>query len=699
MKYLKACGAFALAAAVGIGIMVPTASVRTADAQTKSISYETLTDKIEGGWMGALWANFTGLPTEFVYIDAPGTDESFKWVLSDVYSTDDDTSMEYTFLHMMEVYGVNDITYRDMTAEWIYHFQDYIWEGNYNARQLMLQGYFPPETGKAGFNRTPEAIDAQIECEIFGMITPGMPRNAYGRTKWWMAAVGDGVVLENAAFYAMLCSEAFFMDDIYVMLNDVRSEFADETETAQIFDEVLSLYRQDPLDWRWARGQIHRKYWTGYSLDCRINFAATLLALLYGGGDFEDTVRIAVLAGYDNDCNAATSATILGIMLGYDGLPEKLKEQSGSFYRNTNRPGLASNTLEELAARIAAQAEKVILSAGGLKNGDEYVIYDAEFEPNAVDDGYVRDLPAADPAWDYSDMDPFYNAGFGSGRGYGSTKRGAYAQVEFEGDLVEIIGTTSVNGGKFDVTVDGKSVATVDLRSEETFTVGKFIAMSYGQTLLKLRGLGEGKHTLRLTALEEGKWHAIDCIRVACTEEEYYAAPGLNYARTAAATPVCSVEAPLGTAAGGGGIGVIRDGVFWNYGDASGAQYDSYLGKMPDGTNYPKDHEDYVGYTFDRTLTVGKVVFNEGGHWGTDGGWFADGEVRIEVLIDGEWRTVEAKVSPVYPDDNGATTRGGEVYVFTFDAVAAQGVRVIGTPGGQFKLISCGELEVYGAEV
>ena len=182
MNIRKACGAFALAAVMLLGVASPAVQWRSVGAAPKSISYESLTDKLEGGWMGALWANFTGLPSEFQYIGSPGADSQFEWVVSDVYCTDDDTSMEYTFLHMMEVYGANDITYADMPAEWIYHFQDYIWEGNYNARQLMLQGVLPPETGKAGFNATPEAIDAQIECEIFGMITPGMLENAYGRT-------------------------------------------------------------------------------------------------------------------------------------------------------------------------------------------------------------------------------------------------------------------------------------------------------------------------------------------------------------------------------------------------------------------------------------------------------------------------------------------------------------------------------------
>lgn len=116
---------------------------------------------------------------------------------------------------------------------------------------------------------------------------------------------------------------------------------------------------------------------------------------------------------------------------------------------------------------------------------------------------------------------------------------------------------------------------------------------------------------------------------------------------------------------------------------------------MTDGTNYPKDFEDYVGYMFDRTLVLNKLVFNEGGHWGTDGGWFNNGIMRVEVYTDGEWTEVETKVTPAYPADNGVSDGGG-IYVFTFEGIRAEGIRLIGEAGGTCKIISCGELEVYG---
>ena len=670
------------------------------EAETDNvISKETLKDKMKGGWLGELWGNFTGLPTEFKFTVTPNPAEKVDWILSDTYVTDDDTCMEYTFLHMMEVYGANTITYQDMPKEWLYHFQDYIWEGNYYARELMKQGYMPPATGKIGINRAAEAIDAQIECEIFGFLSPGMLQNCKDRTKWWMAAVGDGTVLDNSAFYAMLCANAFFEDDIYQSMETVRSYFDDNSQTAYIYDSVKEIYESNKTDWRTGRRLVNNKFATGYALDNKINFAMSILSLFYGENDYEKTVQIAVLAGYDNDCNAATCGAILGLMKGYNGLPQHLKDQSGTYYRNTNRPGLPSTSLDELVERMMVQAEEIILANGGIQNGSSYIIFDASFIPATATSNYYKKINCTDASFSYSNMYKFYNPSFSNSYGYGSTQKGSFVEVHFSGTEIEFVGATSLNGGSFALEIDGVDHGIIDLECSETFCLGHASAMSYDQTFKKIRNLEDKEHVAKLTCLEDGKFHNVDYISVPCTEEEYYANPSLNLARTKSAKPITSVYAPLGTGAGGGGIGVICDGNYFNPGNHSSVQYDSFLG-FSGSTLIPKDYEDYVGYEFSRTTSIGKIIFNEGGHWGTDGGWFADGTMRVEALINGEWVNIEYQIDSVYPNSNNRNDFGaeGEIYTIMVNIPSAQGIRLIGTAGGNCKLISCGELEVYASE-
>ena len=52
-------------------------------ANDNVISKEVMKDKMKGGWIGELWANFTGLPTEFHFTTTPNPADSVEWMLSD----------------------------------------------------------------------------------------------------------------------------------------------------------------------------------------------------------------------------------------------------------------------------------------------------------------------------------------------------------------------------------------------------------------------------------------------------------------------------------------------------------------------------------------------------------------------------------------------------------------------------------------
>lgn len=63
-----------------------------------------------------------------------------------------------------------------------------------------------------------------------------------------------------------------------------------------------------------------------------------ILSLLYGAGDFSQTIEIATMCGWDTDCNAGNVGTILGVMNGLDNIPAK--------YRNPiNDTAIASSGL------------------------------------------------------------------------------------------------------------------------------------------------------------------------------------------------------------------------------------------------------------------------------------------------------------------------------------------------------------------
>jgi hypothetical protein len=99
---------------------------------------------------------------------------------------------------------------------------------------------------------------------------------------------------------------------------------------------------------------------------------------------------------------------------------------------------------------------------------------------------------------------------------------------------------------------------------------------------------------------------------------------------------------------------------------------------------------------FREARTVSKVIFTEGYHY-TDGGWFKNGDINVEVLIGGVWQKVAATVSPAYPNGNQQSVFGAsyETYTFTLsESVLCDGVRISGTAGGNGDFISFNELAI-----
>ena len=145
-------------------------------------------------------------------------------------------------------------------------------------------------------------------------------------------------------------------------------------------------------------------------------------------------------------------------------------------------------------------------------------------------------------------------------------------------------------------------------------------------------------------------------------------------------------DEPSPTGSGSRNIALIADG---KIGNSNATQYDTYDGSTG-------DRVEYFGYLFSDTTKVNAVEFAEGGHFAA-GGWFKNGDVRIEALIDGVWTKVETTVSPAYPNANDMAAFGKsyETYTFTLTApTECDGIRIIGLAGGDQSFISISELTV-----
>ena len=336
-----------------------------AASDERALADDVYLDKVHGSWLAAMVANHSGLPIEGIWIDEPGPGDQIELVLLDEWSTDDDTHIEWLDLHIMEEHGVNP-SYGQIRDEWVGHLEGDIWVSTRVARDLMDEGVVPPETSDPTLNPEGEwSIDAQLQTEVFGLLAPGRSDIARERAEFFALVTNRGPAVDASAFYAHVISEAFFDDDVEELLRSARAAEPDDSVIAPIFDDVVAWYGESPDDWRPTRELIRAKYDTDPEFwGSRVNYAATVMALLYGDGDLRETLDIAGLAGWDNDNNMTAAAHIVGVIIGFDDLPETFASATDVYFNQDLVGDLPQfDSVENFAARTVALGEQLLADA------------------------------------------------------------------------------------------------------------------------------------------------------------------------------------------------------------------------------------------------------------------------------------------------------------------------------------------------
>jgi ADP-ribosylglycohydrolase len=369
-----------------LGILVVALFSSPAQAE-QTVSAVELFDKLRGMWVGQLIGNAAGRATEGVYDGSePDPRASVPWEIEQVWDADDDTDVEYVALHVLETCGF-DCNSDQIAEQWLDHIgPSGIYIANKQAWYLMLNGVLPPETGSRTYNEHWYSIDAQIGTEVLGALSPGLPQTAGDLAGRFGRITNTGFAGHAAKFYASLYARAFFEPNVVDLVEAGLEGLPADSRTREVVSDVLQWYRADAadetLDWRATRRRLYDKYQGAESfgryynwVESAINTGATVLALLYGQGDFKRTVQIGVLAGWDCDCNPATAGGLLGIIHGFSGLPADLTDPAlcGNLYENVYRAGLPDAAAElpqyeaitTIALRMLILAEENILRNGG----------------------------------------------------------------------------------------------------------------------------------------------------------------------------------------------------------------------------------------------------------------------------------------------------------------------------------------------
>jgi len=374
--------------------------------KTLKISQAELSDKIYSSWLAQIIGNIYGLPHENAYVDEPGPDDfpygyrgNPKERMLEVNGafSDDDTDIEYMYLLAMDEKG-SEPSYSDLTKRWLYHVRDRVWLANRAAVSAMHYGYTPPVTGSKDINPHWFQIDPQLVNEIWAVTSPGMVMYAAEKSAWAARITNDDWGIEPTIHYGAMYAAAFFVSDIPTLIDMGTAALPPGNRFGKTVEKMKVLHQKYPKDWQAARAEMSEEYYHNESQDTKtiwnanLNGAAGILALLYGKGDFQNTLDLACAMGFDADNQAATMSGLLGVILGTKNLPDDLlrpfpelgwTEPFNDRYINVSRYDMADASIKDMARRMTTHAEEIILSHGGKKvteNGEIFYLINPEAE-------------------------------------------------------------------------------------------------------------------------------------------------------------------------------------------------------------------------------------------------------------------------------------------------------------------------------
>jgi hypothetical protein len=316
-----------------------------------------------------------GAPTEYKFrgVIVPEVNVP-KWKPEMVNQFDqDDLYVEMTFLRTLEQYGF-DVSIKQAGVN-LANSQYRLWHANKAARDNLRKGIEPPDSGHPKFNKHADDIDYQIEADFSGLISPGLPStaielgNKFGR----IMNYGDG--LYGGQFIGGMYAEAFFEKDIEKIILAGLKCIPQASQYHECISDVLKWYKENPNDWQKTWRLVEEKYNKNpayrrfscegpnsiFNIDAKINGAYVVMGLLYGKGDPDKTIIIAMRCGLDSDCNPSSAAGVLFTTIGFAKLPQRFKSVLDP-NEKFNYTAYNFTALTEVCEKLARQ---IVLHAGG----------------------------------------------------------------------------------------------------------------------------------------------------------------------------------------------------------------------------------------------------------------------------------------------------------------------------------------------
>lgn len=286
---------------------------------------DTLHDKIYACWLGKNIGGTIGTPYEGrrEVLDVKGFSTASGAPLAN-----DDLDLQLVWLKAINEVGPENLNSKILGEYWLDFISPY-WNEYGIGKSNMTGGLLPPMCGEYN-NAWRHSNGAWIRTEVWACMSPALPEKTI-RYAYEDACVDHGMGEGTFAtiFVAAVESAAFVVGDIRKLIEIGLSKIPTDCRTAKSINMVIDAY-DSGKDWVTARNLV-----TDDSIkdlgwfQAPANVAYVVLGLLYGKGEFKESMLHAVNCGDDTDCTAATVGSILGIIGGTAVIPKDWQEYIG----------------------------------------------------------------------------------------------------------------------------------------------------------------------------------------------------------------------------------------------------------------------------------------------------------------------------------------------------------------------------------
>ena len=257
----------------------------------------------------------------------------------DMFAADDDSNGPMIFIRSLnDAKCTRDITPQDIAQAWLNYApyeHGFYWWGGYgrsteHTAYLNLRAGIPaPRCGSIEQNGATiaEQIGGQIFIDTWGLVLPNQPELAAEYAGKAASVSHGGNAIYGGQFVAVMISLAFTAKSVRDIITGALQYIPEDCEYARVVKDVMRFYdAQEQKNWREAYLYVKENWgYSKYPGNCHIipNIAVMILSMMYGEEDFDRTLNICNMCGWDTDCNVGNVATVMGVFCGIDKIDLK----------------------------------------------------------------------------------------------------------------------------------------------------------------------------------------------------------------------------------------------------------------------------------------------------------------------------------------------------------------------------------------